>query len=160
MSHRDWQDDPLIRQQLRARQVRNGIIRSAVLWTPLFLLSGFGLVWFFIDVLTGGHHGGTWFLVIVLLVITVLFGSQSVQAVLDLRDRPRTVTAMVARRWSRSDSIVMRSHYIRLDTKQILRGDPDFLADVKEGDRVEVSYYPHSAVITALERLPKEGLPD
>jgi hypothetical protein len=153
MSRMDWQDDPIIQQQLRARSVRNGILRSAILWTPPFLASAGALLFFLFDVITGPNHGGTWFLVIVLLVFAVLFGSQCVQAWLDLRASPVTKTGMVTRRWSRNDSIVMRSHYIRLDTKQILRGDPDFLMDVKEGDSVQVSFYRHSAVIAALEKL-------
>ncbi len=47
----------------------------------------------------------------------------------------------------------MKSHYIRLTTGQILRGDVVTLAGIKEGDRVRLSYYPHTAVISRLDRV-------
>ena len=63
----------------------------------------------------------------------------------------------MTRRWSRSDSLVMRSHYLRLG-KRILRGDVDLLANIKEDDWVEVTFYSHSAVIVWVEKaVPPEG---
>ena len=41
----------------------------------------------------------------------------------------------VTRRWTRRDSLVLASHYVRVD-KTILRGTLDLLLDVKVGDRV------------------------
>ncbi|MCK9518514.1 MAG: hypothetical protein M0R74_05740 [Dehalococcoidia bacterium] len=153
----NWQDDPRIQQQLRERAVRNGILRTALIWTPLFVLAAGALLFFLFDVLTGGERG-TWFLLVVLGLFTTLFGFQAVHALLDLRGEPRTTEDLVVRRWSRTDSFVMRSHYVRLAGKQILRGDVDLLDGVREGDRVLVRYYPHSAVILSCERLPAEPL--
>jgi len=148
----NWQDDPEIQRQLRERSVRNGILRSAIIWTPLFLITAGALLFFLFDMLTGGERG-TWFLLVVLALFTTLFGFQSIHALLDLRGEPRETQDVVVRRWSRTDSFVMRSHYIRLASKQILRGDLDLLDGVREGDRVNVRYYPHSAVITWVERI-------
>lgn len=159
MKRNEWQDDPEIQRKLRERAVRNGIIRTAVIWTPLFLVSAVAFVYFLFDVLTGGDNG-TWFLIVVLAIFTTLFGFQSIQALLDLRTEPRALEEVVTRRWSRSDSLVMRSHYIRLANKQILRGDALMLAEIKEGDRVSVRFYPHSAVLLSVEKLlppPKEA---
>ncbi len=152
----NWADDPLLADELRARRVRNGIVRSAVLWTPFFLALLAATLFFLFDRVTGGGHGGTWFLVVVLAIITGLFGFQSIQALQDLRTKPIDAVATVGRRWSRSDSLVMKSHYIRLTSGQILRGDVVTLAGVKEGDRVRLTYYPHTAVIARLDRLPAE----
>ncbi len=148
----NWQDDAEIQRQLRERSVRNGILRSAIIWTPLFLITAGAFLFFLYDVLTGGERG-TWFLLVVLGLFTTLFGFQSIHALLDLRGEPRETEDVVVRRWSRTDSFVMRSHYIRLASKQILRGDLDLLDGVREGDRVFVRYYPHSAVITWAERI-------
>ncbi|MCC7364133.1 MAG: hypothetical protein IT303_07145 [Dehalococcoidia bacterium] len=152
MTRNDWQDDPEIQQRLREGRVRNGILRTAIIWTPLFLVSAVALVYFLADILTGGNQG-TWFLIVVLSIFTVLFGFQAIQAIMDLRSEPRHTEDIVTRRWSRSDSLVMRSHYIRLASKQILRGDLDLLMEVKEGDRVSVRFYPHSAILVSLDRL-------
>jgi hypothetical protein len=51
----------------------------------------------------------------------------------------------------------MRTHYMRLD-RMILRGDQVILDGIKEGDYVEASYYPKSAVLIWVEkREPPEG---
>jgi hypothetical protein len=154
----NWRDDPQIAAEIQQRGVRGRLIRSAVLWTPLFLATVGATVWFLIDTaLLGGDHGGTWVLVVVLAVLATLFGFQSIQSLLDLRSNPIEESGWVTRRWSRSDSLVMRSHYLRLG-KRILRGDVDLLANIKEDDWVDVTFYPHSAVIVWVEKaIPPEG---
>lgn len=148
----NWQDDPEIQQQLRERGVRNGILRTAIIWTPFFLVCLGALLYFLVDLLMGGHKG-TWFLIVVLGLFTTLFGFQSIQALLDLRAQPREVEDLVTRRWTRTDSLVMKSHYVRLSSGQILRGDVVILAEVREGDRVAARFYPHSAVLLSCERI-------
>lgn len=154
----NWREDPQIMAEIQQRGVRGRLIRSALLWTPLFLAALTGAVWFFVDtVFLGGDHGGTWVLVVVLIILATLFGFQSIQSLLDLRSTPIEESGWVTRRWSRSDSLIMRSHYIRLG-KRILRGDVDLLVNIKEEDWVEVKFYPHSAVIVWVEKaLPPEG---
>lgn len=147
----NWRDDPEIVAEVKRRGVRAGLIRSALLWTPLFLISAGAFIFFFIDTVFGLGYGGTWFLLVVLGVLAVLFGFQASQSLLDLRAAPVDTKGYVTRRWSRSDSLVMRSHYIRLEN-QILRGDAVQLADIKEGNYVAVTYYPHSAVIVWVEK--------
>lgn len=155
--HPNWADDPALQDEVRARSVRNGIIRSAIIWTPFFVAIGGLFLFFLFDVLfNGGDNGGTWFLVVVLGIIASLFGFQSIQSLQDLRSEPASTTATIARRWTRSDSIVLKSHYVRLATGQILRGDVVTLAGIKEGDRVALTYYRHSAVIARLDKLPVE----
>jgi hypothetical protein len=65
----------------------------------------------------------------------------------------------VTRRWARSDSFVIKTHYIRLEQK-ILRGDQLILDGIREGDWVEATYYPHSAVLVSVEKRdapPEQG---
>ncbi|MGE5594550.1 MAG: hypothetical protein ACM3S1_00795 [Hyphomicrobiales bacterium] len=154
----NWQDDPEIQKRLRENAVRNGILRTAIIWTPLFLVALCALLFFAFDMITGGGRA-TWFLLVVLGLFTLLFGFQSIQALLDLRSEPRSLEDIIVRRWSRSDSLVMRSHYIRLGNGQILRGDLDLLGDVREDDVVRVRYYPHSAVLVSCERVRTEEEP-
>ena len=149
----NWKDDPEIRAEIKARGVRSRLLRSAILWTPLFLVSLGTALFYLIDVLLGGDHGGTWVLVIVLAILATLFGFQSLQSLLDLRTAPLETTGLVTRRWARSDSLVLRSHYVRIESR-ILRGDADLLANIKEGDYVETSYYRHSAVVVWIEKRP------
>jgi hypothetical protein len=149
-----WQDDPEIQMHLRERAVRNGILRSAILWTPFFLVALGCLLYFGFDKLTGGDRG-TWFLLVVLVIFNVLLGSQSIQSVADLLGKPHTVQGEISRRWARNDMLVVRQHYIRIG-KRILRGDGDIIGDVKAGDTVKARFYPHSSVLVTVEKVEKQ----
>ncbi len=149
-----WLEDEEIQRQLLAGRVRRGLIITALIWTPPFLICAALLLFFGFDVLVNdGDRGGTWFLVVVLAVVSFLFGSQCIQSLLDLARGVQEMTGEVTRRWARSDSLVLRSHYIRIG-KQILRGDRLALEPYQEGDRVRVVYYPNSAVVVEIRRLP------
>lgn len=151
----DWQSDPQLAAAEAERRARNAIIRQAIIWTPLFAVTFGGLIWavtskLFFD------GGATWFFVGVLTLLSFLFGYQGIHAIRDLRGGATKRAGKVQRRWSRTDSFVIRSHYIRLEDKQIYRIDKLFHDDVKEGDDVEITYYPHSAVVIHCVRQPRE----
>ena len=157
----NWQDDPEIVRATQRAQVRGRLLRSTLIWGPPFLASAGALVFFGYDRAFGGsEYGSTWFLVIVLTVFSVLFGFQAIQSLLDYFGEPEVSTGFVTRRWARSDSLVMRTHYVRVG-KQILRGDLLLLDGIREGDYVEATYYPHSAVLLWIEKkeAPKEAEP-
>jgi hypothetical protein len=158
----NWQDDPEFEAIRRLHQVRNGLIRAAIIWTPLFLATLGACIFYAIDTATGGNHGGTSVLVVVLGIAAFLFGFQSIQALLDLFGEPAEETGFVQRRWARRDSFVFQTQYIRLD-KRILRGDQLLLADIKETDYIRARFYPHSSVLVEVEKLVppgEEGLQD
>ncbi len=147
----DWKDDPELRDRERERAVRVGIVRSAILWAPFFLVS-FGAFAFFLgDRLLGGDRA-TIFLLVVLGVLTLLFGSQAIQAALDLFAPPKSLTGVVTRRWAKRDSLIMKTHYLRIG-RTILRADVDLVAGVAEGDEVAVRFYRHSGVLIHCTRL-------
>lgn len=153
MSYR-LEHDPSYRQAMEEARVRNGLIRSALIWTPLFLLSGGAFAYYFLGQLFG-FGGGTWFLTVVLGFVAFLMGYQGINALRDLVGGPRETEGRVTRRWARRDSIVFQSHYIRLD-KKIFRIDSVFHGDIKVGDHVRLRYYPASMVVLSAERLPAE----
>jgi hypothetical protein len=151
----NWQDDPEIQQQMRLRSVRGRLLRSAIIWGPLFLATLAGTLFYAADILfMDREYGGTWVLVTILGILAVLFGFQAIQSLLDFFDKPRVERGYVTRRWARSDSLVVRSHYMRLQNK-ILRGDAYLLAEIKEGDYVEATFFPHSAVLVWAEKQPE-----
>lgn len=153
----NWKDDPQMQEEAHRRGVRARITRSAILWTPLAIFMALLFLFYTWDTaFNSGDHGGSWVLVIIIGVMAGLFVFQAAQALLDLFGEPSTRTGLVTRRWSRSDSFIIKSHYIRLG-KQILRGDEFQLAGVKEGDYVDVTYYSNSAVIIWLEKVPAPG---
>ncbi|MEO8540785.1 MAG: hypothetical protein ABI577_13680 [bacterium] len=157
----NWQQDPELARLAQHSGVRGRLLRSTILWSPFFILCFGALVFFTIDrAFFDGDHGGTWFLVIVLSILSLLFGFQTIQSLLDYIGEPRKETGYVGRRWARNDSIVMKAHYIRLG-KLILRGDQLILDGIREGDYVEATFYPHSAVLVWVEKQegPTEDAP-
>ena len=148
----NWQDDPELQRERYHAGVRSRLLRSVLLWGTPFLLALGALLYYTYDrAVLGGDHGGTWFLVIVLAILTTLFGFQAVQSALDYFGTPVTKTGKVTRRWARSDSFVIKTHYIRVD-KMILRGDQLVLDGIAEGDTVTATYYSKSAVIVWIDK--------
>lgn len=152
MSYR-LEDDPSYQHSMQEARIRGGLVRSAAIWTPLFVVVGGAFLYYLAGQLLG-FGGGTWFLVVVLGVLSFLMGFQSINALRDLMGGTREVEGEVTRRWARRDSLVFQSHYIRLD-KKIFRIDAVFHRDIKVGDRVRLRYYPASMVVLSAERLPR-----
>jgi hypothetical protein len=148
-----YNDDPDIQQAMIEHRVRRGLWMSALFWMPLFLISAGCLVYFGIDVFFDLDRGGTVFLLVVLTVLSILFGFQGFQAVLDLFGKPSVIEGFVTRRWSKSDSFVMRTHYIRLGKRNIFRIDKLLHGDMQEGDYVRIRHYRHSAVVLSVAKI-------
>lgn len=141
---------------------RTPLLRAAILYTPLFLLTLVGTL----SMLVGLFDGG-----IVLLIIsgvaTLLFGYQSVQAIRDLRAGTTRVTrGPVTRIWSKMDLFVTRSHYIAVE-RAIFRIPIEAYWDLREEAKrmradgsdddyrieVQVEHFPHTGNVVKVERL-------
>lgn len=140
---------------------RARVIRTAVLFTPLFAAA---LLLMLLSV-TGIWSGGP-VLFVILLILAVLFGYQSIQALRDLRAPLVTTRGPVHRIWSKMDLVVTRSHYIAVgrhifhvpfpawydlrDEAKRMRDaelDKDYLMEV------EVQHYPHTGTVERVERV-------
>lgn len=148
-----WQDDPLLVEAEGERRAHMRLVRSAVLWVPPAVALLGALLFFTYDRATGPEYGATWFLVGVLAFLALLVGFQAMQPVRDLAGGTREVSGFVTRRWSRTDSLVLRSHYVRLETK-IFRIEAPFHLEVKTGDYLSIRFYPHSAMVVDMKKVP------
>ncbi len=157
-----WEDDPVIQHEMRLARARRGMLRSTLIWMPFFLASGGAFLFFLFDrAVLGGDNGGTWVLVVILGILALLFGFQAIHALRDYLGKPVVETGYVQRRWARNESLVIKTHYIRFD-RRILRGDAYVLDTIQEGDRIEATFYQHSAVLIWAELAPApppEGTP-
>ena len=152
----NWQDDPEITAQRAERRARMALWRTTIIWTPIVLVLLGAFLFFFFDRLAGSNNGSTWFLVVLLGIFTALLSFQSLQSLTDLFREPLEMTGYVTRRWSRIDSLVMRSHYIRIE-KHIFRINKNHHGDPNEGDYVWVRYYPSSSTVVTVERREAPG---
>lgn len=130
---------------------RASLRRSAMIWTPLFVVTAGGALWYVFSEIVGGEDGG-WVLPVILLAMAALCGFQALQALRDLRGQPSRIAGTITRHWSRSDLFVARSHYLRLDSRQIMRVDKVQHQLVQRGDYVEVEYFPASMIAVTVEK--------
>lgn len=150
-------EDPIRATLQQEARARGAVVRQAVVWTPLFLATVGGFVFFFIDEARGGDRG-SWFLVGLLGLFALLSGYMSIQALRDLSSGTVEREGLVTRRWARTDSFVFRSHYVRIEPGIILRIDPRS-HDIMEGDYVSVRFYRGTGVAVSFERRePPEGM--
>jgi hypothetical protein len=146
-----------VRQALGPQRAsaRASIIRSAVLFTLLFLL----VLAAFIYALRGfvaAPGSGIVGLVIVGFV-TLLIGYQSAQSLRDLAARPAETRGAVRRKWRAADFLFFfRGHYLMVE-KDVFRVKASDFLEIGEGDIVSVVHYPHTGAVVSLEVLKKGG---
>jgi hypothetical protein len=131
------------------RAARSSLIRVALVFTPLFLLSlaGIGIVIF--NLVREGPSG----LIITLLLLSLaafLTGHQSIQSLRDLRSSPTVSNGLVDRKWSRADLFILRSYYIYVD-RSVFKVTPLIYTELEEGDTVFVNHYPHTNTVISVE---------
>jgi hypothetical protein len=141
---------------------RNALLRSALFYTPLFILTLIGII----AIVTGLFAGG-WLLLIIGLIAAFLFGYQSIQSLRDLRVTSLRVTqGPVSRIWSKMDLFISRSYYINVN-RNIFRIPIQAYWDLREEAKrmrtdgtdedyrieVRVEHYPHTGNVVSVERL-------
>lgn len=146
----DFREDKL-------RRARRGLWRATLLWTPPFLAStGGGVYFLFRQVAT--DDGAGWVAPVLLLVFGALLAFQSIQPIRDLRGRTVTMEGFITRRWAKFD-LIARSNYLRIDHDKILRTDRVQYLLVDKDDYVTIEYYPASMIAAVVEKKePPEGL--
>lgn len=142
---------PALEEEIRAQGLRRGLVRSAIIWTPIAVVLIGALIFFAFDEATGGDRG-SWFFVGVLTLFSGLTGTMAYSALRDLMGAPAEIEGYVRRSWSRTDSFVVRNHYIKVG-KQIIRTGPVLYGLVKEGDYVRVDYFKHSSLAIRIEKI-------
>jgi hypothetical protein len=124
-------------------------MRTALVFTPLFLLSlaGIGIIIF--NLVREGLSG----LIITLVLLSLaafLTGHQSIQSLRDLRSSPTVSSGLVDRKWSRADLFILRSYYIYVG-RSVFKVTPLIYSELEEGDTVSVNHYPHTNTVIAVE---------
>jgi hypothetical protein len=125
---------------------RGRLIRDAIFYTPIFVLCAAVLLLMLVGAIDRAIVG-----MVLLVVVTFLFGYQSIQTLRDLRDRPQQVEGAITRRWTKRDGFVVKSHYVAVN-KAIFRIPVESYLDVKTGDSVRIEAYPHTGLVLQCER--------
>lgn len=141
--------------QSEGDRARRGVIRDAILYTPL-LLAGLGLLAWMLVVRLFGEREPSWVLFGVVAAVTLLVGFMSQAALRDLMTGTQDVSGPITKKWRRTDSLFVRSHYFAVGGKILHVNTVDWhLHD--EGDSVTVRYYPRTGAVSSVERNKPEA---
>jgi len=132
---------------------RGRLIRDAVIYTPIFALCLAVLLFMIAGVIDRAPVA-----LVLLVIVTFLFGYQSIQSLRDLVAEPETVEGPVLRRWTKRDAFVAKSYYVAVN-KAIFRIPVDAYMDTIVGDTVRIVAYPHTGTVVEVERLKREEKP-
>ena len=133
---------------------RASVIRDAVIFTPLFLAVIAGWTATLVGVLAEGDRGII--ALVILGLMAVLLGFQSIQALRDLLTEPKVTRGEIARKWSRTELLVVPGHYIYVNN--VVFKLPALLYEqLENGDTVAITYYPHTNTVVAVSK--ESGIP-
>jgi hypothetical protein len=131
------------------RAARATLVRTALVFTPLFLLSLAGVGGIIFNLVREGP-GGLIITLVLLCLAGFLTGHQSIQSLRDLRSSPRVSSGLIDRKWNRADLFVLRSYYIYVE-RSVFKVSPLIYVELEEGDMVSVNHYPHTNTVISVE---------
>ncbi len=128
---------------------RASVIRDAVIFTPFFLAVVAGWTATMVGVLVKGDRGVP--APVILSLLAVLLGFQSIQALRDLLTEPKVTRGEIARKWSRPVLPVVPGHYIYVN-KVVFKLPALLYEQLENGDTVTITHYPHTNTVVAVSK--------
>src|SRR5205823_2646758 len=120
---------------------RGRLVRDAIIYTPPFLVTaGLALL------MVAGAVDFAIVAFVLLAGMAFLFGYQSIQSLRDLRLAPAETSGPVARRWTKRDAFIAKSHYLAVN-KAIYRIPVENYLEVQVGDTVTILAFPHTGTV-------------
>ncbi len=128
----------------------SAVLRSALLFTPILIVSLIILTYLIIDAVNDGLSAGRTFALSLAGFVALLLGYQSLTSIRDLFSRPVDTTGVVERRWSRSDLFIFQNVYIFVE-RRVFRLEPEQALEIDVGDTVRVTHFPHTGTVESIE---------
>ncbi len=139
-----------------ARKARRSVTRTALFYTPLFLIALGSFLYLFRRQMSDGSAG--WVAVVIVGLAAVLFGVQAMLALRDLGSGLKETRGRVVRKWTRSEMLVLRGHFLRVEG-DIFRVSPVIYQEILENDDVIVLHLPHTNTVESVSRASSSTFP-
>jgi hypothetical protein len=146
-----WYQDELFKERLQQANKKGSVALQALIFTPLALITGAGVVYAIMNIVSGD----TGF--IVLLVVSgtlfLVLGYQALHYLRDLGAEPVVSEGEVGKRWTKGNLFFffMSSHYVAVKG-QIFTVSRQQYRGLLEDDMVRIRHYPHSLTVEYVER--------
>ena len=129
---------------------RRSVIRSAFIWTPIFIVSSaLGVTFALIAI---DDSPSAWISFAITALATLLSGVSALGALRDLYASPVDTTGIIQRKWRKSDIIVFRGHYILIKKRVFRIPRPIFEAMPEAGSAITIQHLPHTNAVIRWER--------
>ncbi len=129
---------------------RSVIVRSAIFYTPLAIVSGALFLVAAYNLLTGGLAALIPTIFLGILGFATIFEAQA--NLRDLRSEPTVTRGPVMRSWNKGRFLIIgRVHYLLVE-QRVFEVNPISAAEVEEGRYVEITHWPHSNTLITLYR--------
>jgi hypothetical protein len=128
---------------------RRAVIRSALVWTPIFVTSSALSVTFALIALDDSP--GAWISFAITALVALLSGVSALGAMRDLYAVPTNTTGIIERKWRKSDIIVFRGHYILIKKRVFRVPRPIFEAMPEAGTAIVIEHFPHTNALVSWE---------
>lgn len=126
---------------------RRSVMRSAVVWTPIFIASSALAVAFALIALDDSP--GAWISFAIAALVALLSGVSALGALRDLYTVPIETKGKIERKWRKSDILVFRGHYVMV-RKRVFRIPRELYDAMPEaGASIAIQHFPHSNAIVA-----------
>ena len=135
------------RPRMKPREgAHRSVVRSAAIWTPIFIAStALGVAFALIAL----DSPGAWVSFAIAVLIALLSGVSALGALRDIYAEPIQTTGVIQRKWRKSDALFFRGHYI-LCQKRVFRIPREVYDELPEvGAGVLLEHYPHTSALTA-----------
>lgn len=129
---------------------RTAIVRSAILFTPLAIVSAVLFLIAAYSLLTGGLAALVPAIFLGILAFATIFEAQA--NLRDLGGEPTVTRGPVTRAWSKGRFLVIgRVHYLLVE-RRVFEVNPISAAEITEDHHVEISHWPHTNTLITLHR--------
>lgn len=127
------------------RRARRGLVRSALITTPPFVL--FTVLTTFNLIRAAEGNSGVWIVTALTALITILFATTAVKSLLDLFGDPIEVSGLIKKKWIRSDFFLLRRYYVEVGDV-IFRVRKDQFRSLPAADRpIGIYHFPHTQTV-------------
>lgn len=132
-----------------AGAARKSVTRSALFYTPIFVIVLAALAYLVIRQANEGDVGIV--IIIIVALVTLLLGFQSLLSLRDLGADLKETRGPIGRKWDRGEMFFFRAYFIRIGT-DIFKISPLAYREIGEGDEIIVSHLPHTNTVESISR--------
>lgn len=124
------------------RRARRGLIRTATVTTPLFILFAALTTLYLVRAAEGNN--GDWIVTALMALIALLLATSAMESLRDLFVDPVETSGAVKKKWRKSDFLLLRQYYVQVGDEIFRVRKDQFQALPGTDQLIGVCHFPHT----------------